>query len=86
MCVGSTWDSSQDCILLVERTYNSKEPVVWQISPDGADLRKSEDGLAEYLRRRLGGWESDPHFSELEKLTRDITYAEWGVPAPDEFD
>ena len=80
------WDSSRVQILLIERSYNSKEPIVWQINPDGTDLRESEYGLAEYRRRRLGGWESDPPFSELEKLTRDITYAEWGIPAPDEVD
>jgi hypothetical protein len=78
-------DSNQERILLIERAYNSKEPVVWQINPDGTDLRKSEDGLAEYRRRRLGGWESKPPFAELDKLTQDITYVEWGVPAPDEF-
>lgn len=80
------WDSIQAHILLVERAYNSKGPVVWQINPDGTDLMEIEDGLAEYRRRRLGGWESDPPFAELEKLTRDITYADWGIPAPDEFD
>ncbi|MBM3242652.1 hypothetical protein FJZ31_40850 [Candidatus Poribacteria bacterium] len=78
-------DASKKHILLIERTYDSKEPVVWQLNPDGTDLRKSEDGLAEYRRRRLGGWESKPPLAELEKLTRDISYAEWGVPAPDEF-
>ena len=80
------WDSTQNYILIVERPYDSKEPVVWRITPDGTGLKPSENGLTEYYRRRLGGWESDPPFSGLEKLTRDISHAEWDVPAPDEFD
>ena len=80
------WDSTQNCILIVERPYNSEEPFVWQITPDGTGLKPSENGLTEYYRRRLGGWESDPSFSGLAKLTSDISHAEWDVPAPDEFD
>jgi hypothetical protein len=80
------WDSGQDRILLIERTYDNVDPVVWQIDPNGKGLGRSEQGLMEYRRRRLGGWESDPPFAELEGLTRDITHAEWGVPEPDEFD
>ena len=80
------WDSTQNCILMVERPYNSEKPFIWQITPDGGSLKTSEQGLTEYYRRKLGGWESDPPFAELEELTRDISYAEWDVPAPDEFD
>lgn len=80
------WDSSQNCILIVERAYSIAESTVWQIAPDGSGLKESERGLMEYRRRRLGGWDSKPPFSELEKLTRGISYAEWDVPPPDEFD
>ncbi len=45
-----------------------------------------QDGLEEYQRRRLGGWKSDLSFSQWEELTQDISYEEWGVPAPEEFD
>ncbi len=79
------WDSSQSRILLIERIYG-EDTIVWQIKPDGTDLRRSERGLEEYRRRRLGGWESTPPFSQLADLTRGISHAEWGVPAPEEFD
>jgi len=79
------WDSGQNCILLIERVY-SENILVWQIKPDGTDLKESEQGLEEYQRRRLGGWESALSFSQLEELTRGISYAEWGIPAPEEFD
>lgn len=80
------WDSIQNVILIIERPYGNEEPVVWQVAPDGSALKRSEQGLMEYRRKRLGGWESDPPFSELEKLTDGISHAEWGVPEPDEFD
>jgi hypothetical protein len=80
------WDSMQNCILMVERAYDGREPVVWQITPDGDWLKPSEGGLIEYRRRRLDGWKSAPPFPELEELTEGISYAEWGVPEPDEFD
>jgi len=80
------WDSARNSILVVERPYDSKEPVVWRLTTDGDWVNLSEQGLMEYQRRRLGGWESNPPFSELEELTRGISHAEWDVPAPDEFD
>ena len=79
------WDLSQNCILLIEKVYG-EDTIVWQIKPDGTDLRRSEQGLEKYRRRRLGGWETDPPFSQLEDLTRDISYSEWEIPAPEEFD
>ena len=79
------WDSTQNCILLIEKVYG-EDTIVWQIKPDGTDLRISERGLEEYRRRRLGGWETDPPFFQLEDLTRDISYSEWGIPAPEEFE
>ncbi len=79
------WDSTQNVILVVESPFINEEPVVWQVTTDGNWSNPSDIGLTEYRRRRLGGWESDPPFSELEKLTKDISHAEWDVPEPDEF-
>lgn len=80
------WDSTQSVILVVESPFVNEKPSVWQVTTDGNWSNPSELGLIEYRRRRLGGWESDPPFSELEKLTAGISHAEWGVPEPDEFD
>ena len=75
---GMMWDSSQNRILIIHWSYEDNGQVASQINPDGKDLRKSETGLEEYRRRRP--------FAELKTLTRDITYAEWDVPSPDEFE
>ena len=80
------WYSGQDSILIVEGLYQSGDPLIWQIDPEKGGLEESLDGLQEYRRRRLGGREAEPPFPELEELTKDITYAEWDVPPPDEFD
>ena len=40
----------------IERTNDGKDAVVWRINPDGTDLRKSEDALAEYRRRFHPDW------------------------------
>ena len=80
------WDSSRDRILLIEASFDGSVPAIWETNPDGTNLRRTDEGLSEYRRRRLGGFEFETPFPELEKMTRDITYEEWGVPAPDEFE
>lgn len=78
------WDSGQNWILIAERSYNDNL-VIWQIAPDGSQLEPSVDGLEKYLQRRLGGWESDPPFDELEKLVTGISHEGWDIPDPDGF-
>lgn len=76
------WDSTQDRILLIKNVF--LEPKVWQIKPDGTELKLWPQGLAEYRRRRLGGLD----FPELRALIgiSNFTYADWGVPALEEFE
>lgn len=80
------WDSTHDVILVVNRPFDNGKPTVWEVTLDGNWSEPSERGLMEYRRRRLGGWESNPPFSELENLTKGISHAEWDIPEPDEFD
>lgn len=79
------WDSRRGCIIIINCYECSPFPYdYWQINPDGTNLRAMEpEYLAEYKRRKIYG--SAVHGlleSELEKMTRNITYAEWGVPSP----
>jgi len=77
------WDSNQNCILFI--SYNEvifgNIDTVYQINPDGTNFRESKNLLEAYCQRRLGCSNSN----QLDDLTKNISYKEWGVPAPDKF-
>lgn len=91
------WDSRGSCIILIsdDVVRNGVDPPYndSQINPDGTNLRAVEpEYLEEYKRRKIYDGMLDYKRSssvvhgllesELEEMTRNITYAEWGVPSP----
>ena len=60
---------------------------VWEMNLDGSGLRESPHQYGPYfwtVKDKIPHGEGGIH-SVLDALTDDITYEQWGVPAPEDF-